>query len=376
MTPPKDAMSKPLGTDELRYWLALARAPGVGSATFRHTLAQVEHSADLFRERATAVAGLPEAARQYLRQPDWAAVDRDLEWAARPGNHIVAYAADDYPALLKTIPDPPPLLFISGDPARLGDLQLAIVGSRNPSRGGEQTALAFSRHLAGRGLTITSGLATGIDTAAHLGALEADGPTIAVLGTGPDRVYPAGNRDLAHRIAAAGALVSELPPGTPPLPENFPRRNRLISGLSLGVLVVEAAHRSGSLITARLAAEQGREVFAIPGSIHNPLARGCHQLIRQGAKLVENAEHVLEELGPLAAASLTSPVAAEAPTDARELDASYQRLLDAVGHDPVSIDELVEACRLTPEQLSSMLLILELEGHVANHPGGRYSRSR
>jgi DNA processing protein len=368
---------KSSASDWLRYWLALARAPGIGAGTFAEIIAQTPDLSDLFRGGDTPVSlRLPEPALRYLRQPDWRSVDEDLAWSTQPGNRIVTLHCDRYPPLLKTLRHPPPILFVKGNASCLGDLQLAIVGSRNPSQGGKRTAHAFSRYLAQRGLTITSGLAAGIDTAAHVGALDAGGRTISVLGTGPDRVYPADNRRLAHSIAESGALVSEFPPGTPPLAAHFPRRNRLISGLSLGVLVVEAAQRSGSLITARLATEQGREVFAIPGSIHNPLTRGCHQLIRQGAKLVENAEHVLEELGSLALATLT-PSGEEFPQDFdKTIDHDYQQLLDSIGYDPVSIDQLVGDCGLTPEQLSSMLLILELEGHIVNHPGGRYSRNR
>jgi DNA processing protein len=224
---------------------------------------------------------------------------------------------------------------------------------------------------------ITSGLALGIDAAAHQGALDAGGQTIAVMGTGLDRVYPASNRELAHRIAEQGALISELSPGTPPLAQNFPRRNRIISGLSLGVLVVEAAQRSGSLITARCALDQGRDVFAIPGSIHNPLSRGCHELIRNGAKLVETAEHILEELGSLALGEITSSQTTTGAVENRaELDKEYLQLLEQMAYDPVSVDELVSRSGLTPEQLSSMLLVLELEGYVASSHGGRYTRTR
>ena len=232
--------------------------------------------------------------------------------------------------------------------------------------------------MAGAGLTVTSGLAVGIDAESHRGALEAvtRRATVAVVGTGLDRVYPASNRDLARRIAGNGALVSELPPGTAARADNFPRRNRLISGLSLGTLVVEAALGSGSLITARLALEQGREVFAMPGSIHNPLARGCHALIRQGAKLVETAEHVIEELGSLLGGLEGAPATAPSstPPAPAELDADYQRLLQVMAFDPVVVDALVARTGLTAEVVSSMLLLLELEGHVSSLPGGRYCR--
>lgn len=295
-------------------------------------------------------------------------------WLEAPGNHLVALDDPRYPDLLRQIPDPPPVLYVHGDPELLGNLQLAIVGSRNPSRGGLENARAFASHLAGAGLTITSGLALGIDAEAHRGALAAGGTTIAVTGTGLDRVYPARHHDLAHAIAEHGALVSEFPPGTPPRPAHFPQRNRIISGLALGTLVVEAARRSGSLVTARHALEQGREVFAIPGSIHNPLARGCHALIRQGAKLVETAEDILEELGALAGAAVPEHATRTSPEPPASLDPEYQRLLDALGHDPVSIDDLVRRSGLTAESVSSMLLILELQGYVAPEAGGRYAR--
>jgi DNA processing protein len=251
-----------------------------------------------------------------------------------------------------------------------------MVGSRNPTPSGRRTACEFAHYLALAGLTITSGLALGIDAASHHGALEAGKPTIAVMGTGLDRVYPARNRDLAHQVAKHGALVSEFPIGTPPRPENFPRRNRIISGLSLGTLVVEATTRSGSLISARCAAEQGREVFAIPGSIHNPLSRGCHSLIRQGAKLVETAQDIIDELGALAAvATWTAPSSdTESAEQSPELTADYMQLLDSMCYNPTSVDMLVETTGLTPAIVSSMLLQLELKGFIAPRPGGLYNR--
>ncbi|MEN8179706.1 MAG: DNA-processing protein DprA, partial [Pseudomonadota bacterium] len=246
----------------------------------------------------------------------------------------------------------------------------------NPTPSGISNAREFASYLAGAGLTIISGLAVGIDGAAHQGALE-DGTTIAVTGTGLDRVYPARHKELAHRIVAQGALVSEFPPGTQPRPENFPRRNRIISGLSVGTLVVEATLRSGSLITARLALEQGREVFAIPGSIHNPQARGCHRLIREGAKLVESAQDITDELGSLLG-SLTVPSIRHASGNTPNtvnLDPDYEKLLEAMGFDPISVDELINRTGLTAESVSSMLLLLELDGHVSSAPGGYYCRT-
>jgi len=253
----------------------------------------------------------------------------------------------------------------------------STIPARYNSASGRQTALDFASCLARGGITIDSGLAVGIDAASHRGALQGGGHTIAVTGTGLDRVYPARHRELAHQIAGQGALVSEFPPGTPPSRSNFPRRNRIISGLTVGTLVVEAAIRSGSLITARLAAEQGREVFAIPGSIHNPLARGCHRLIRQGAKLVETAADIVEELGPLLGhlgerQPSPGPAAGDTP-GGPEWDPEYRDLLQVLGFDPLPVDLLIERSGLTAETVSSMLLLLELEGHVTSAPGGHYS---
>ncbi|HSM31928.1 MAG TPA: DNA-processing protein DprA [Woeseiaceae bacterium] len=301
------------------------------------------------------------------------AVDEN-EWLQQQNHHRIRLGDDAYPELLAGIPGPPERLYVVGDPEILHLPALAIVGSRNPTSGGAQNAFEFARHLGRTGFCIVSGLAQGIDAAAHRGALAAEAPTVAFLGHGIDRVYPATNHDLARDIARHGALVSEFPLGTAPNRALFPQRNRLISGLSLGTLVVEAARRSGSLITARLASEQGREVFAIPGSIHNPLTRGCHQLIRQGAKLVEAADDIVAELAPLAGHMLQTVDTAVSPRDAgAEADEEYVKLLEAIGHDPVSTDQIVERSGLTIDQVSSMLLILELEGKVEKLSGGRYS---
>jgi DNA processing protein len=296
----------------------------------------------------------------------------------RVGRHLaVAIDSPLYPPLLARLDDAPPVLFVDGDVAVLGEPQLAIVGSRNPTAAGRDTAFDFAAELARAGLTITSGLAAGIDTAAHEGALAAGGRTVAVCGTGLDITYPPANQALARRIAAAGAVVSEFPAGTPPRPENFPRRNRVLSGLALGVLVIEAAQRSGSLITARLAGEQGREVFAVPGSIHNPLARGCHRLIRDGAKLVESVADVLAELSPLAAAAGAAPPpqASDSARDSgRALDSEYEMLLNALGFEPVDVDTLVARTGYAASSVCSMLLILELRGEVESRAGGRCCR--
>ncbi len=308
--------------------------------------------------------------------PDDARIDAAGEWLEHKAHHLVVFGEDSYPEMLSQIAGAPLLLYVNGDVDALHLPSLAIIGSRNPTRGGAQNAVDFARHLAKRGFAIVSGLAQGIDTAAHRGALEVKGRTVALLGHGIDRVYPAANRDLAHEISASGALVSEYPLGASPERWHFPERNRLISGLSLGTLVVEAARRSGSLITARLAADQGREVFALPGSIHSPLARGCHALIRQGAKLVETADDIISELGPLAGHLLHSTE----PADEQEaqvvpIDDDYQELLAVLSHDPASIDDLARQSSLTIEQLSSMLLILELHGEVESLSGGRYALS-
>jgi DNA processing protein len=284
-----------------------------------------------------------------MREPGLA-VD-ETEWLHHENHHLVGLGDDAYPELLAGIAGPPPQIYINGDPEILHLPALAIVGSRNPTTGGARNAFEFARHLGETGFCIVSGLAQGIDAAAHRGALAAGAPTVAFLGHGIDRIYPAANSELAREIAARGALVSEFPLGTAPGRALFPQRNRLISGLSLGTLVVEAARRSGSLITARLAAEQGREVFAIPGSIHNPLSRGCHQLIP------------MHETG-LSGRTQTGP---------DEADTEYVKLLEGLGHDPVTTDELVERSGLTIDQVSSMLLILELEGKIEKLSGGRYS---
>jgi len=358
------------------WLLALLRAPGIGPVRFARLLEHFGSAAAVFAaDRAEwSALDLSEAALEYLRHPDWRRVEQDLAWLEQPDNHLLRLDDPRYPYLVRQIPYPPPLLFVHGDLSCLRAPQLAIVGTRNPTPLGRETAHRFAAHLAEAGLVITSGLAFGIDAAAHQGALAGGGRTIAVMGTSLDRVYPARHRDLAHAVADHGALVSELSTGTPAAAENFPRRNRLISGLALGVLVVEAAIRSGSLITARQANEQGREVFAIPGSIHNPLAKGCHSLIRQGAKLVETADDILEELGALAAVAgeADRPVAALPPAVA--LDDEYQQLLAAIGDQSVGVDLLVDRCGLTANDVSSMLLILELNGYVATVPGGLYCR--
>jgi DNA processing protein len=301
-------------------------------------------------------------------------------WLAAPDHQLLRIDDPRYPALLREIPRPPPVLYVWGNPDVLVLPQLAIVGSRNATAEGADTARSFAAHLAATGFCITSGLAEGIDAAAHLGALYAPGGrTIAVCGTGPDSVYPRRHAALAGQIVAGGgAVISEFAPGTPVSRSNFPRRNRIISGLSVGVLVVEASVRSGALITARHAMEQGREVFAIPGSIHNPVARGCHQLIREGARLVETAADIVDELAGLLAGlrrdDAPLPPPANLAAAAAQADAEHAELLAAMGCDPISVDVFAARRGLTIGELSSMLLILELQGLVRSLAGGRYQR--
>lgn len=356
-------MTSPAGLGD---WLRLTLIPGVGGETQRKLLAAFGPPEAIFAtDRLTVRSVIGDRADLLFDTDNARLVDHALAWAEDPGHHIVTLADEAYPQALLQIPDPPSLLYVRGRIELLNTPALAVVGSRNATRQGLQTAETFAQALATQGMTIVSGLALGIDAAAHQGALAADGDTVAFIGTGADRLYPARNRDLALAIAERGAIVSEFPLGTPAAAANFPRRNRLISGLSRGVLVVEAAPESGSLITARLAAEQGREVFAIPGSIHSPVARGCHQLIKQGAKLVETAQDILEEIAWSASASLPAPAAANDNPDP---------ILVALGHDPCGVDELAERTGLTADALLTALLALELAGQVAPLPGNRYQR--
>jgi DNA processing protein len=365
-----------MNKDDLAGLLALEGCPGVGPKRFRQLLDQAGGSIQqLLAPGANRNFGLAPEESQYLSNPDSDVIDHALRWLDTSEQHYILTLADPgYPELLGQIPDPPPILYLVGNPDLLTSPQIALVGSRNCSASGADTAFDFARFLAHSGLTITSGLAQGIDRQAHLAALEAGGATVAVVGTGIDRIYPAGNRQLAHDIATQGLIVSEFPLGTAPIAHNFPRRNRIISGLSLAVLVIEATRNSGSLITARYALEQGREVFAIPGSIHSPHSKGCHQLIREGAKLVDRAADIIDDIG-----SLLGFIADQAPSVADSTnpflqDADYQRLLSAMGYDPVSMDTLVARSGLTVEQLSSMLLLLELNDQIKPAPGGLYIR--
>lgn len=362
-------------SQKLAGYLALYHCPGIGPVKLRQWLESgpIPISELPGSTRSELLNhGFSEDQAEALLQPS-VSPEATLEWLEADENHRLLSIEDtDYPPLLRELNDAPPLLFCKGRSELLQQPQLAMVGSRHCTPGGAKTAYEFSSLLSQAGLTITSGMALGIDTQAHQAALDQGGATVAVVGTGIDRIYPATNRQLAHAIAAEGLMVSEFPLGTPPLSQNFPRRNRIISGLSIGTLVIEAAARSGSLITARNSAEQGREVFAVPGSIHNPLVKGCHQLIRDGAKLVDQASDIIDDV-----ASLLGYVASQANTESSssmELAADYQQLLDSMGFDPVSFDDLAERSGLTIEQLSSMLLILELNDYIRTAPGGLYLR--
>ena len=354
-------------TTGLAAWLRLTLIPGISGETQRKLLAAFGLPEAIFaagRLEVRSVIG--DKADLLFDSAPTEAIEHGLAWASQPGQSIITLADGGYPPALLEIADPPSVLYVRGNPDLLHRRGIAVVGSRNATPQGIQTAESFARHLAAQGLCIVSGLALGIDAAAHRGALAAQGETVAVIGTGADRIYPARNKELAIAIAERGAIVSEFPLGTPAVAYNFPRRNRIISGLARGVLVVEAAPESGSLITARLAAEQGREVFAIPGSIHSPVARGCHKLIKQGAKLVETAQDILEELGNFAAAPMPAAAPSAAPDESP--------ILAALGHDPCSLDDLVERTGQSADQLLPELLSLELGGSLAPLPGNRYQR--
>jgi DNA processing protein len=347
------------------------RTPGVGCRSFLRLL-ETHSPAQLFAESAQALSalGLKSDIITAIKNPDWSIIDYDLSWLDQKNNSVLTFNDANYPLQLKEIADPPPLLFVRGNPELLSLPQIAIVGSRNPSALGQETAFNFAKTLSHYGFVITSGLALGIDAASHQGALSAKGYTIAVAGTGLDRIYPASNKDLATEIVNTGAMISEFPPGTTAKANHFPRRNRIISGLCQGLLVVEAAKQSGSLITARMALEQNREVFAIPGSIHNPLARGCNALIREGAKLVETTQDILEELNQYN----QQDEKLLSPSMQSILDLEQQTLLNRVMFSPTSIDHLVENTGESVEVISSMLLILELQGYLEATAGGCYVR--
>jgi DNA processing protein len=354
--------------DDALLWVALSSISGLGDESLRKLLKAFGLPANIFAapvSELTQVVNL-NVARAIVEGPDLDALQPTREWLAQPENHFLTLADSAYPQSLLNLADAPPMLYVKGRVELLNATSMAIVGSRNATPQGEENAEAFAEVLSQAGITVISGLALGIDAAAHRGGLRGTASTIAVVGTGLDTVYPARNKTLAHQIARHGALVSEFPLATPPNRENFPRRNRIISGLASGVLVVEAALSSGSLITARLAAEQGRDVFAIPGSIHSPFSKGCHSLIKQGAKLVESAQDVLEELKWHAPTRSTTGEADD--------DQPTNPLLQHMGYDPVSVDALAARAQLSAEKISQTLLELELSGDISSLPGGLFQR--
>jgi DNA processing protein len=358
--------------NDIADWLRLEQARGVGCRTANLLLAHYDSPRAIFDAGFDALAAHVSASKaRALCDPPAPAfnalLDATLKWLEQPGHRILTLHDPGYPEALANIADPPLMLYLNGDAALLARPALAIVGSRNASLQGRANAEGFAQALSDAGVTIVSGLALGIDAAAHEGALRGAGSTIAIVGTGPDRTYPARNRDLARRIAEAGCIVSEYPLGTAAVAGNFPRRNRIISGLSAGVLVVEAAAESGSLITAHVALDQGRDVFAMPGSIHSALSKGCHKLIREGAQLVETVNEVLEALrmSPLALAPM--PSHAYAPQECA-------RLLGELGHDPICFDALATSSGIDTASLNSQLLVLELAGLIERLPGGLVSR--
>lgn len=376
--------------ERLRAWLDVLQAGGGGGAAWHNALAHFGSIEALRNAPAhtLAAAGIGNESLRALQRPDAGRIEAWQRWLETPQHALVTLDDPGYPSRLRELPGAPLALWLRGaQPELLETPALAIVGSRNATAGGIANARAFASAFGHSGLTVLSGLASGIDAAAHRGALGTTGGTLAVLGNGIDNVYPRENAGLGQQIAAAGLLISEYAPGTPAARFRFPERNRIIAGLSFGVLVVEAGSRSGSLITARLAGEFGRDVFAIPGSIHNPLSRGCHQLIRQGARLVETADDVLVELAPALRQALSVPERGGSPPRAgaessektaaqraTALGPEYQKLLEAIGFDPMNINEILAEATLTTAEVSSMLLLLELEGYVEALPGGRYMR--
>ena len=359
----------------LPYWLAALYLPGIGPRKLTRWLEHFQDVEQLFLASSETLQalGLPAQAIYALQHPNWKSVEQDLAWARDAHHHLITLGDVHYPGLLKEITDPPLVLYIRGNKAVLTNVQLAMVGSRHATPSGVKNAEQFAYALAEAGFTVTSGLALGIDGASHRGALAANGITIGVAGTGLHHTYPPSHRSLVEEIIRQeGAVISEFPLSTPPKAMNFPRRNRIIGGLSLGVIVVEAALKSGSLITARHALEQGREVFAIPGSIHHPLARGCHHLIRQGAKLVETATDILDELGAHTATMLKrkKKTRVEGRANLTDLSADCQHILDQIGYEITPMDMIILRSGLTAGGVSSILLTLELSGYIQSIPGG------
>lgn len=370
-----------------RDWLIVLNAPSVGGASLIGLIETFGGVSSVVAARHQDLVrhGLSDAAATAIKQPDEAKLASDSEWLSHDNHHLLCWDDDGYPSLLKRINGPPAALFIDGDPGCLWQPQIAIIGSRNPTAGGLDHARDFSSTLSRQGMTITSGLASGIDAAAHTAALDAGGLTIAVNGTGLDLVYPASSRLVAKRTRQHGAMISELPLGSPPRRQHFPSRNRIISGLSLGVLVIEAGLNSGTLITARKAAEQGRDVFALPGSLHNPMAKGCHRLIREGARLVETTADIMQELGPVAAElkmgimqQLEPQTTPDKPAcnDPDLLDdPEYARVWKHLGHDPKPVDIITQQSGLSAREVSSILMMMELKGMVKKQGVGRYARA-
>jgi len=371
-------MDEKYSDQNLVNWLILVRAPAITPVKRSKLLDYFKEPKNLISAKSKDLLslGVKRSTVDFLKHPDMNSIKDDLKWLESNNTHFISIQDENYPALLKEIPVAPIALFVVGDLKILNSVQIGIVGSRNPTPDGKRTAREFARELAGSGLVITSGLAIGIDSAAHTGALDNGSVTLAVLGNGLDTIYPASNKMLAGKILeAGGALVSEFPIRVKPVPLNFPRRNRIISGLSVGTVVVEAAIRSGSLITAHCAMEQGREVFAIPGSIHNPMSRGCHALIQEGAKLTEKVEDILEELGQLEAIVRNSKsVRRSRHNPDQTLDEPSKVLLDNIGYRPITIDLLFEETGIPVKQLHSMLLALELKKLIESVPGGGYIR--
>lgn len=358
----------------LAHWMALANTPGLGlmgAHNLINKLGSIEAIFDLSSKDWLKLTGLSYEYTDHLHCASEQLPETTADWLNEPGNTCLTFGDKDYPALLREIADPPLILFVKGNTGILNSDIIAMVGSRHPTPEGKELAHMFAFELSRVGLTVASGLALGIDGKAHEGSLAAGGSTVAVMGTGADVIYPRQHTKLAEQIRLNGATVTEFAPGTPPLKQNFPQRNRIISGLALGVVVIEAASRSGSLITARLAGEQGREVFSLPGPIGSPLSRGCHQLIRQGAKLTENIRDILEEIQIF-------PSGLRPETEDKKDSRPYreQGLLKHFGHTPVSMDTLVNRSGLTPDRISSMLLQMELSGEIVFGPDGLYRKSR
>jgi len=353
--------------NELGFWLVIRRCPGFGPRRFAALLEQEKSLSNCFSGLRPRPDFLSWLGRVGIKQfePDWKSVEQDLHWATSEAHHILTWQDALYPTFLKEIASAPPLLFVAGKKDVLRHDQIALVGSRHPTSQGKENAYHFAFELVKQGLAITSGLALGIDAASHEGALAAQGVTLAVLGHGLDQVYPTRHKPLAQAIMERGALVSEFPLGTPPLAQHFPQRNRIISGLSKGVLVVESGMKSGSLITAKCALDEGREVFALPGSIHNPMAKGCNQLIREGAKCVESVAHILEEF------SFRGEMVQSSLDIVEDIPAEQRVCLEHVGREGCTpMDSVVAKTGLTVEEVSSMLLELELQGRIASIPGG------